>query len=472
MSSYTNHPFFTAWESFKSTVDDFDSEGLPSNVLEEFFRFKKIIGFIDTLLDNTDPELVPKAVLDNANNQISNTVSNFNNFRSNQNISYIQQANNYLDSVLSAIKPYAPYDSKLRRSLRSAIKSYIDEINKHLENISNTEAEYERAKEFRQKIEAYFDELFEGTEEEESIKDRIDELFQKIESEYQEINRFYNETLVDDEEESTKTAIEEAKKEILSDVAEAREKLTEVSSKIDDLDKFYVKIFGSLNEETGKREGGLKQEVETRLQTLIDYKKQQESLFKDLLENKQKEIDDYEQKQRERHEQLYQHIESLLPGATSAGLAKAYQERKDSYKCPIIIWNVVFIVALVGMFIGGYKSLENLTSWDEALRHLLKFSPLYIPAIWLAIYASKRRSESRALEEEYAHKEAMAKSYSSYKKQIEELEQQNQELMEKLMSKTIDTIAENPSKVLDKKHGDSTPIMDTVEKLIPRKDKQ
>lgn len=258
MSSYTNHPFFTAWESFRSAVDDFDSEGLPSNVLEEFLRFKKIIGFIDTLLDNTDPELVPKTVLDNANNQISNTVNNFNNFRSNRNISYIQQANNHLDSVLAAIKPYAPYDSKLRRSLRSAIKSYIDEVNKHLENIADTEAEHAKAKEFREKIEAYFDELFEGTEEEESIKERIDELFQKIESEYQEINKFYNETLIDDEEESTKTAIEEAKKEILSDVTEAREKLTEVSSKIDDLDKFYVKIFGEKNKETGLREGGLK----------------------------------------------------------------------------------------------------------------------------------------------------------------------------------------------------------------------
>ena len=52
--------------------------------------------------------------------------------------------------------------------------------------------------------------------------------------------------------------------------------------------------------------------------------------------------------------------------------------------------------------------------------------------------------------------------------QIEELEQQNQELMEKLMSKTIDTIAENPSKVLDKKHGDSHPIVDMVDNTVAK----
>lgn len=466
MSSYTDHPFFTDWESFKTEVDNFDSKVLTSDVLKEFLRFKKVVNFVDNLLENTDPELLSKSNLDNAKTNLSSTLASFNSFKSNGTITYIQQANAHIDNVLAIVKPYVFYANKLKNSLRSAIKTYIDEVNKHLENIPDTEEEYTKAKEFREKIEEYYGDLFESTEEEESIKDQIDELLQKIETEYDEISKLYNELLIDDEEESTKTAIEEAKKEILSDVEEAREKLTEASSKIDELDKFYVKVFGSINDETGQREGGLKQEIEARFKELEAYKEEQEKLFNELMTSKQKELDDYDQKQRERHKQLYQHIESLLPGATSAGLAKAYQERKGSYKWPIIIWNGVFIVALAGMFFGGYKSLENLTSWEEMLRHLLKFSPLYVPAIWLAIYASKRRSESRALEEEYAHKEAMAKSYSSYKKQIEELEQQNQELMERLMNKTIDTIAENPSKVLDKKHGDNHPLVDIAEKAV------
>ena len=243
LSRYVDHPFFTDWQTFKNNVDTFDSNELSGDLLKEFLRFKKAVDFLNVIINNVDPELIPKNILDNARNYLNNTQSQFNSFKSSKNISYIQGANNYIDNVLSILRPHIFYDKKLRQSLKAVIKEYIEEINKHLENIANTEVEYEKAKELREKIEEYYDELFEGIESEEPLKIRIDELFRNIEKEYQEINEFYNETLIDHEEESIKTQIEEAKKEILSDVEEAKEKLTEVSSKIDELDKFYVKIF-------------------------------------------------------------------------------------------------------------------------------------------------------------------------------------------------------------------------------------
>ena len=71
--------------------------------------------------------------------------------------------------------------------------------------------------------------------------------------------------------------------------------------------------------------------------------------------------------------------------------------------------------------------------------------------IWVAVYASKRRSENQRLEQEYAHKEALARSYISYKKQISELGKEDNVLLEKLILEAINAISYNASKTLDKK---------------------
>lgn len=52
--------------------------------------------------------------------------------------------------------------------------------------------------------------------------------------------------------------------------------------------------------------------------------------------------------------------------------------------------------------------------------------------------------------QEYTHKVAVTSSYESYKEQIKNLNEENQELLTKLMSSTIDIISKNPSDFLDK----------------------
>ena len=97
---------------------------------------------------------------------------------------------------------------------------------------------------------------------------------------------------------------------------------------------------------------------------------------------------------------------------------------------------------------------------------LLQKLPLYAPVIWFAIYASKRRSESQRLEQEYAHKEALSSSYGGFKQQIEELEEEDQKLLKKLLDSSIETISNNASKSLDKKHGDGMPIQNLMTTLL------
>jgi len=468
ITSFENQQFHTNWNRIKEKIDNANIDSASVQFQEDFARFVKVFNFIDSLFENFDPELIPKNLLDNLNNQTSDCFTQINAAIANKNYSNLNSANTYLDQILTSLKPYSLYDNKLKRSLRTAIRAYISEIDTHLKNIPNTQEEYDKAVELREKIESYYNEIFIGDEETNAIKEQISSILTSINEQFDEIESFHTRLLIDDEEESLSTQIENAKKSIDEDTEEAKELLTETSSKVQELKEFYFKIFGTPNEETGVLEGGLKQELDTRLKELDEYKNNQTKAFETLISDKIKALEEYEAEQKERIENLYKKIEEHLPGATSAGLAKAYEKRRKFYQFPIFTWNVVFVIAMLIMIYFGYKNLQDVKSWEDALKHILHYTPIYLPAIWLAIYASKRRSESRALEEEYAHKEALAKSYSSYKLQIEEIGGEDKGLIEKLLDKTIDTVSDNPSKVLDRKHGDNTPALDIVEKIADK----
>lgn len=113
----------------------------------------------------------------------------------------------------------------------------------------------------------------------------------------------------------------------------------------------------------------------------------------------------------------------------------------------------------------SFSFASHIKGIEDTLNNLFYKLPLYAPLIWLAIYASKRRSENQRLEQEYAHKEALARSYSSYKQQIEGLNQQDEVLLKKLLESSIETVSYNVSESLDKKHGDGTPSKEVLEKF-------
>lgn len=75
---------------------------------------------------------------------------------------------------------------------------------------------------------------------------------------------------------------------------------------------------------------------------------------------------------------------------------------------------------------------------------------------------SNRRKEAARLYQEYAHKVAVTSSYASYKDQIQNLNEENQELLIKLMSSAIDIISKNPSDFMDKTQNNKTIGIDSL----------
>lgn len=435
MDNYNESDFHTKWNSFKESVENYNTEEIAdSAILLELARLKKILVFIESYLKLIDPEINKINILNEPLTHLNSAIPEFNAFVSNKNIAHLQRANTHIDNCTIHLKNANILIPKVSaRSVSVMLSEYSRTIEESLSEIN-----LEEIKDATRQIKQLKNELI---DDEESIAIKVKNTFDDIEKRYDAINKFYNETLIDESDyTSTKTEILTAKKAIFDEISIIKESLTEATNELEELEKFYIKIYGKLDETEEKRIDGLKQELEKRFKTLIEYETQQKTKLEALVEK----------------------INGLIPSATSAGLATAYFEERKKFKLPIILWNLAFIASLVGITVFSFTSLSELNTIEDIGKSLLHSLPITAPLIWLAIYASKRRSENQRLEQEYAHKEALAKSYSSYKQQIEALNEKDSSLLIKLLDSAIQTISYNVSESLDKKHGDGTILKEIV----------
>ena len=449
MARYELSDFHNRWELFKTEFNEFNiKEIMDIEIIDEYNRLGKVIIFIDSYLKLIDPELSPENALDNSRSYLENALNYFDLFINNRTIDYIRTTNDCIDQLVNVLKNLNILIPKISsRSVSSMVQEYTDTIKKALEDINLEKIKTDVREIYRLKNELMDDEN--------NIEDSVKGLFEEIKEKYTKIAEFHDETLVDEKDYiSIKTEILDAKKDILNDINLTKKSLTEANENLEELEKFYVKIFGKFDEEEGKRIGGLEQELATRKRELEEFKNDQINKLNELKEE-----------HGSKHKAFEEEIEKLLEGATSAGLANAYSVERKKFRCPIIIWNIVFVVCLFAISILSFMTLKNLSSIEEIVKSILHSLPITLPLIWVAVYASKRRSENQRLEQEYAHKEALARSYISYKKQIGELGKEDSELLEKLILEAINAISYNASKTLDKKHGDGTILNEITQSI-------
>jgi hypothetical protein len=474
IQNYENHAFQNIWGQLIELKEDItvDDQSVSTSV-QEVARLIKVISYIQGLLEACDPELIPLNTWDNFHSQCNSCLAQINNYQSNRNIGHINKANSHVDNLLSYIRPYIVSSGTAARSASASFTHYSKTIDNHLESfnkksssvITNIDSLYTQASSSVEEINSMKEEIDEfntkilvGYEDEESYKDQFNDLLEAIQEMHEKIVEYNIELNIGTEEElPIVKEISEARASIMSIDLSMDQIQTDNDSKLKELNKFYIRIFGNMDEETNEREGGLKQELNDKLERLESFKTLQELKYNTL--NKE--------------------IESLLPGANSAGLATAYLDLKESFDAPIKNYGRMFYLSIILLFIVAAFTVIDTISWTSIkLTNIESFTnffanfifklPLILPILWLALFASKRRSESSRLQQEYAHKEALAKSYINFKKQIVELDSADPELMKKLLESTINTVTFNASSTLDKKHGDNMPMQEIVDKVLTK----
>jgi len=472
IEGFKNHAFQASWINVKNSLEEISiPAGTTAPNLKEYARLKKVVEYIDALLKSSDPELIPLGIWKNFVGQANNVNSQIANFNANNNFSHLTSANTYLDNILTYISPYVRNGKVAAQTAGRAFKAYSDAITEHIEKVETTAGQAlthtQQARDSAQallseikvkkgEIDKLEQELLIGAEEEPSLKNRMETLEGETKAWHSKVSEFHLKLTKGNEEESSIILqIDEAKAKALNNTEKTQLALDDSEKVIKDLSNFNEEIFGKENDQ-GKRSGGLKSELDLRNEEIAEFQKQQETKYSTLIDE----------------------IESLLPGATSAGLATAYKDLKESYDDPIKNMTRTFYGSLIGLLIVGVVLITNKVGWfyinfieiEEAsklLNNILIKLPITIPLVWLAVFASKRRSQNMRLQQEYAHKEALAKSYQGFKKQIEGLGNDKDDiLLKQLLQAAIEGVSFNASGTLDGKHGDKVPIIDDIEGLV------
>ena len=172
-------------------------------------------------------------------------------------------------------------------------------------------------------------------------------------------------------------------------------------------------------------------------------------------------IASYEEKLDELNNRTAEHLKTiigLLPGATSAGLAHAFDERRKTFLKPHGRWQILFVGSVVAIVILAFTGLlhvynvEKVPTYDELVRFWLARLPIAGALVWLALYASRESALARRLEEDYGYKSAIASCFEGFQRQMSEIGEGAApgSPLAQLCANTLTTIAAPPGRIYER----------------------
>lgn len=455
-----NNDIIPLWNEVQSFVNEINESCILDAYIENFAYLRKITAFLSEAMSCIDADFLPNDFINNIESYLTDIKNYLVNTQNYTNSSYISSVESRLDNLLQIVFPFVLHKGKAIKGLRVGLNDYSKTITNHVENgFSEIKLTQENANKIKVKLENELDEfqtLRAEMEEyrdlifsEDGIKEKIEDLLNNSASKLSEIEGLHDSIY---DEDGLKQKIDKFYSNIFDKNDDINELKENSLATLQGLEQFYDKIFGK-DDENGNKAGGLKQEIEQR----------------------RKDLEEFKQKQQKRYDELNKQIENLLPGATSAGLSSAYNEMRNQFS-KSAKWYAggfyfsLFILLVTVLCIRDVLLVDKIPLdkgiWISLLVLLGNFAvkmPFIIPALWLVIFMSRRRSEAERLSQEYMHKEVLAKSYDSYKQQIEKLSKEDQKgLLPVLMEGMIRAISLNPAETLDKKHQSDSPISEVL----------
>jgi hypothetical protein len=179
-------------------------------------------------------------------------------------------------------------------------------------------------------------------------------------------------------------------------------------------------------------------------------------------------------------ETLIKRVESLLPGAASAGLASSFNKQKSRFVEPQKLWLRTFVLCILGLVALGAPSFVaalGLTwfghpdqTWNGAWRSFAFRLPILFPIVWLAIYAGRNYMMSIRMEEDYAYKEAISTAFEGYKREMEKItvsDGDNPTPITILCTNILRAIAERPGRIYEGKQRDLN-LMSEIQGMVEK----
>ena len=315
------------------------------------------------------------------------------------------------------------------QNLTSGQKSYLKRIvNDFKENAHSVLSEISDLQE----------RLIHGSDDEPTLFEQFETTKEQLEGKKAEINSIYDSIFKPSP--SGKKSMALQLHSFLEEFEQQKDSMTRIKV---DIEEFNRELFGRYDEQ-GNQVLGIQEKIKCKIEEF-------ENLY---ILNYQKQ------------EKLFIKIEGLLKGASTVALAKAFKDHKESFHKMNIVWSAVFIVSILGMMgLSIFAFIYAKFEFDEMWKYTVGNLPFMGGVVWLAIYASKQRSQNKRLQQEYAFKEDVAKIYYGLKKEIEELGDSplGQKLNERVLEVLVEVVSLNPSQTLENSsHNDRGPIMEAL----------
>lgn len=271
----------------------------------------------------------------------------------------------------------------------------------------------------------------------------IDELLNKAREDFKIIEEF-------------KTKIE-SHSEDLSSLKKSAEDDSKAASTARERTEEIEKVIQNNKDLTNKLLAEVKKERDDAIALLEKIKKHEADakLIADTADEKDAKVNEYEEQLKKlitQYRELNEKIESLLPGATSAGLAYASKTRKDSFKWPKVFWTILQIFS-VGLLVGvGFwvLAVTKINNFGELIFFILERSPIIAAIILLEEFARRNRNIAFRLEEDYGYKEVLSSSFEGYKKQMQEIDDKASAAVSALSTNLLEAMAQEPGRLIDK----------------------
>ena len=342
-----------------------------------------------------------------------------------------EKVNNYLESFNTAFTTLKNNFTSLNTQLSTATTN-SKKASLEIENLKTS------IEEIKKEIEDYRIELFEGDENNHSIK-------KDIEISQSTADRIFHKVI-------------DLEKRLFG----TPEKL----SKIDDDDE--VK---ELNQDEIKIINGIKYKIDVAETEGIN---QRILKFEELICKKEAELENrFNERIKDYNtsfNDLKKQIESFLPNAMSAGLSAAYEQTRMHHKEAEAKWANHFKLAMLGIVFLGICFLVAIYFFPpedtfDIFKNILKIAPFEGPLIWYAWIASKRIKEEARLHEEHLHKWSVAYSFEGLVTQAKNIDNEEKETQaQRLFNEFVEAYSTNPSNVINVS-GANSPFEKIIEDL-------
>jgi hypothetical protein len=347
---------------------------------------------------------------------------------------------------------------------KNSLNALIDETQKTLNEANDTKNESRKV----------YEEMIESFNEIKEISDENEDLAEKVE--------LLNSQIIEIEENDSKAQgllktivtthikVRDIKNEIFGYEEEGEDgELEKVDGLKDELEQSYTSI-----------KSDFKEHIDTFNESKLNLEKELDTLKNDT----EIKVNDFFDTHKVKYEDTLLEIRTLLPGAMTAGLSTAYNDKVKVEDGLLNTYQTNFnrailglvVISLIPFFVDLYLLLGMSKSIVEVIsdtpKLLISILPLYFPILWLAYSANKKMNLSKRLIEEYTHKGVLSKTFEGLSGQIEKLGDGDisSELQVKLLFNLLHVNSENPGKLISDYKTTDHPLFDALDKSVKLSD--